>query len=407
MQFYPVLACVTIFLSVLTHAQTQTLPLCAEKCLNETIPQSACAPTNQTCICTNADLKGNISSCVTANCSVKDGLTAVNVTDTECGVPVRDDTAPSIILPSIGFIVLLFIALRIFTRLALTKLELGWDDWTTLLLGCVMVAANVGSIELGKAGLGKDIWTLEFANIKKILYIFYIQELLYVTCIVLTKISFLLFYTRIFPSLQMRLVIKISGIVTLCYYLAFMFAFSFQCSPVSFNWEGWDGEHQGTCVEKNTLVIVAGAINVILDAWVIALPIPALINLQASISMKLQIISMFSVGFLVTGVSIYRIVMLKIFSTSTNPTWDNAAGGYWSIVEIDVGVFICCMPALRSLLGRLLPGVFGSTKGVSSAGQPSSQRKFRGTSGNHANTSFVQLIEIDNRKDKKSAGDDC
>ncbi|CRG86148.1 hypothetical protein PISL3812_03151 [Talaromyces islandicus] len=406
MQFYPVLAYIAIFLSVLRHAQAQTLPLCARKCLAETIPQSDCSSTNQTCICTNADLVENISSCVTAKCSVKDGLAAVNITDTECGVPVRDNTGPSIIIPSVGFVVIIFIALRIFTRLVITKLELGWDDWTTLLLGCVMIAANVGSIELGKAGLGKDIWTLEFANIKRILYIFYIQELLYVTCIVLTKISFLLFYTRIFPSSQMRWVIRISGIVTLCYYIAFMFAFSFQCNPVSFNWTGWDGEHQGTCVEKNTLVIVAGSINVVLDAWIIALPIPALINLQASISMKLQIIAMFSVGFLVTGVSIYRIVMLKIFSTSTNPTWDNAAGGYWSIVEIDVGVFILCMPALRSLLGRLLPGVFGSTKGVSSAGQNSSQKKFRRVSGNQGN-SFVQLIEIDNRKDNTGPGDDC
>ncbi|KAH8696554.1 integral membrane protein [Talaromyces proteolyticus] len=406
MRLYSVLTNITIFLSVLTRAQTQSLPACALKCLSDTLPQSACAPTNQTCICTNTDLVAKLSSCVTASCSVKDALTTVNVTNTECGVPVRDETAPSIIIPSVGFVVLLFIALRIFTRLVLTQLELGWDDWTTMLLGCFMVAINVGSILLGKAGLGKDIWTLSFQNIQRILYIFYIQELLYVICIVLTKICFLLFYTRIFPSSKMLWIIKVSGLLTLCYGIAFLFALSFQCSPVSFNWEGWDGEHEGSCVQKNTLVVVAGALNAVFDVWVIALPIPALLRLQASISTKLQIIAMFSVGFLVTGVSIYRIVMLKIFATSTNPTWDNAAGGYWSIVEVDVGVFILCMPALRSLLSRLLPGVFGSTKGKSSAGPSSSQKKFRAASGSYPNTSFIQLIEVDGGKGANGAGGD-
>ncbi|QKX63842.1 uncharacterized protein TRUGW13939_11013 [Talaromyces rugulosus] len=407
MRLHPLLTCITIFLSVLTHAQAQSLPSCALKCLSDTLPQSICAPTNQTCICTSTDFNAKMSSCVAANCSVKDGLTTVNTTNTECGLPVRDHTALSIIVPSVGFVVVVFIVLRLFTRLVVTKLELGWDDWTTILLGCVMVATNVGSILLGKAGLGKDIWTLEFQNIQRILYVFYVQELLYVICIVLTKICFLLFYVRIFPSVTMRWVIRASGVLTLCYGIAFLFAFSFQCSPVSFNWESWDGEHEGTCVEKNTLVVAAGALNVVLDAWVIALPIPSLLNLQASLTLRLQIIAMFSVGFLVTGVSIYRIVMLKIFATSTNPTWDNAAGGYWSIVEVDVGVFILCMPALRSLLGRLLPSVFGSTKGLSSAGRPPKQNKFKGASGNHVNTSFVQLIEMDNAKGPKSASESC
>lgn len=71
-----------------------------------------------------------------------------------------------------------------------------------------------------------------------------------------------------------------------------------------------------------------------------------------------------------------------------------AAGGYWSVIEIDVGIFCLCLPALRSLLGRLFPSVFGSTKEASSMGLRSSQKKIR-TDNRDANTSFVQLIEMD------------
>lgn len=52
------------------------------------------------------------------------------------------------------------------------------------------------------------------------------------------------------------------------------------------------------------------------------------------------------------------------------------------------------MPAMRSLLGRLLPSVFGSTKGNSSMGHMSSQRKIR-IPDSAPNASSVQLVEID------------
>lgn len=74
-------------------------------------------------------------------------IATLNVTNTECGVPVRDMTRPSIIVPSVGYIVLLFLAARIYTRLVIVPgSKLGWDDWTILALGAVMVAVNAGSI---------------------------------------------------------------------------------------------------------------------------------------------------------------------------------------------------------------------------------------------------------------------
>jgi hypothetical protein len=86
--------------------------------------------------------------------------------------------------------------------------------------------------------------------------------------------------------------------VVVFYGIAFLFAFVFQCSPISFNWMGWDGEHEGSCVDKNALVLASAAINIVFDLWVIALPIPTLVQLQTSTMLKFQIIVMFSIGFL-------------------------------------------------------------------------------------------------------------
>ncbi|KAL2851549.1 hypothetical protein BJY01DRAFT_208836 [Aspergillus pseudoustus] len=412
-----VLPFIAVNLNCFARAESQSLPACSSDCLAQLLPQSTCSADDQQCICTNHDLTTKLELCVAVNCTVKEGLTTLNVTSTECGAPIRDQTSLSIILPSIGFGALIFVAIRIYTRLFITQPGLGLDDWATILLACATIPVNIGSILLGIAGLGKDIWTLEFDKITRILYLFYIQEIVYIFCISMTKICLLLFYLRIFPSKRMRTIIKISCGVTFCYGVAFIFALAFQCSPVSYNWNGWDGEHRGTCVQKNTLVVTAAALNIVLDAWVIALPIPKVLRLQASITTKLQVIFMFSVGFLITGVSIYRTIMLKIFATSTNATWDQAAGGYWSVIEVDVGLFCVCLPAVRSLLGHVMPSVFGSTKGTSSAGQPLSN-----LSGSHhqhhlrpprssvvggrsdANASFTQLIDMDVSGSLKSHG---
>lgn len=70
-------------------------------------------------------------------------------------------------------------------------------------------------------------------------------------------------------------------------------------------------------------------------------------------------------------------------------------GGYWSIIEVDVGVFCLCMPALRTFLGHLYPTVFGSTRGdASTTDHPISHNKARAPE-NSSNTSFVPLVDVD------------
>jgi hypothetical protein len=49
------------------------------------------------------------------------------------------------------------------------------------------------------------------------------------------------------------------------------------------------------------------------------------------------------------------------FANSENITWDYVPIGYWSTLEIHVGIVIACLPALRALQHRLFPGTKKST----------------------------------------------
>jgi len=47
--------------------------------------------------------------------------------------------------------------------------------------------------------------------------------------------------------------------------------------------------------------------------------------------------------------------------------------GYWSTIECDVGVICACLPAIKSLLRRVSPGLFGDTTHAKSYGMSRSR----------------------------------
>lgn len=74
------------------------------------------------------------------NCILTDCIATLNITETKCGAPVRDNTYLSIVIPAVGLCSLVFVALRIYTRLVVMQ-EAGLDDWLTILLGVCFCAS--------------------------------------------------------------------------------------------------------------------------------------------------------------------------------------------------------------------------------------------------------------------------
>lgn len=66
-----------------------------------------------------------------------------------------------------------------------------------------------------------------------------------------------------------------------------------------------------------------------------------------------RVCSCFLVGFGVTAISIIRITSLSALTASRNPTYDFAAPGFWSLVEVYCSIICCCMPAFAGFLHRL------------------------------------------------------
>ncbi|KAM0228301.1 hypothetical protein ACHAPO_010845 [Fusarium lateritium] len=106
---------------------------------------------------------------------------------------------------------------------------------------------------------------------------------------------------------------------------------------------------------------MAAILNIFLDVGTMVIPLKELYRLSMSTKKKIQLMSMFSIGIFVTVVSAVRLQSLASYATTDNVTQDYVEIGYWSTIEVPVGIICACMPAIRSLFGTIFPRVFGTT----------------------------------------------
>ncbi|KAJ5918281.1 hypothetical protein N7454_010656 [Penicillium verhagenii] len=343
------------------------LPTCAMECMASSIKQTSCAITDQACLCTDAKYTAILEECVLTSCTIRQSLTTKNVTETACGAPIRNRTDIVFYSGVIGGVIALVACiLRVIARLGCCGGIFGWDDLTMMLTMCLLVALSALSGVLANTGLGKDMWTLPFENITHILYIYFWDELIYLSILPMTKISICCFYLRIFPDRQFRTLTYIVIGLNVSYLIAFVLISVFQCRPLPGAWLHWDNEGDYKCNHINAQGWASAAINMVLDIIVMALPLRQLYHLNLSVRKKVYVMCMFGLGLFVTLVSILRLNSLINFASTTNLTWDYVSIGYWSTIECDVGVICACLPAIRSLLRRVSPGLFGDTENVKS-----------------------------------------
>ncbi|KAL4911776.1 hypothetical protein BDW62DRAFT_215530 [Aspergillus aurantiobrunneus] len=399
MRLYLIAALLGLFFTSATASLAdlaKALPPCALDCFTKAILQSSCEPTDQACFCTDAQFTQLVELCVAGSCDIRQSLTTKNVTVTACGQPVRDRThLVSITGLAGGAIALLVFVLRIVGRLPCCGGQIGLDDWTMGVTMCCVIPVSAMSYVLAEDGLGKDMWNVPFDNITHILYIYFYDELLYLAATALTKISILCFYLRVFPRREFRIMIYIAIGLNVAYILVFDLITAFQCTPIRGAWHRWDDAESYSCRNINAQGWASAAVNIAFDLMVMLMPLRELYNLNMSWRKKAFVMCMFSLGSLyvstpcndltvltdyysVTIVSIIRLESLIAFanttnltSLATNNTGDYVRVGYWSTIELHVGVICACLPAVRSLFTRIWPRVFGDTTKAVSGGSKS------------------------------------
>ncbi|KAK2055186.1 CFEM domain-containing protein [Colletotrichum caudatum] len=339
-------------------------PACATKCIASAFRGGFCAPTNQTCICTDDRFQLNVTLCVSATCTIPESLATKNASLTSCGAPVRNRAKGYVALSNaLAVMAAVCVSARFAYKILFAGLDVGWDDWFVLATLVAAMPSSVITVHGTTAnGLGRDIWTLGPRQITDVLFYFYIMAWLYFLQAALVKLAIIFFYMRIFPARGVQRVLWGTAVFIAAWGLAFVLTAVFQCRPIHYFWTKWDGLHEGSCASANAVSWSNASISIALDLWMLAIPLWQLRSLKLHWKKKVGVVLMFVIGTFMTVVSIIRLQSLVNFAKGHNATMDFLDVSVWSTIEICVGITCACLPAMRMILVKIFPSLSsGST----------------------------------------------
>ncbi|KAH9909708.1 hypothetical protein F4778DRAFT_10299 [Xylariomycetidae sp. FL2044] len=268
----------------------------------------------------------------------------------------------------------IFVGLRIWARQA-SKASFGPDDWLIVAALVPLTAyAVVGYLQVSW-GEGRHIIFL--TNAEGFVQGYVAVIVAYAVCVVLTKLSVLCFYQRIFSPMKRLYHLSWGfGVFIVAYNLALVFVTAFECVPLSSMWTGAPGKCFDTLPPFTTL----GIVNVVADVGILALPIRYIIQLNLPLTRRIQVCGIFLLGALVCVFGIVRVVALAQ-APPGDASYNQVDSGIWSFCEIAVGIVAACLPTLAVLATR------SHLSRVSSSVRHLLSTTFRRSSPNHGSGS--------------------
>ncbi|KAI1398395.1 hypothetical protein F4819DRAFT_36661 [Hypoxylon fuscum] len=356
---------ITFIMSSLSEF-TALMPPCALTCLLTAIGNSTCVPTDQACTCGNEALNNQATACIMAACTIPESLTALNATKHLCGVGPSTNHSFVPILTVFIIIAGVVVVMRLLARI-LMNMALWWDDWANFAAMLICIAYTAYILKLKDGGLGTDLWAVPLENINSQLIGYYATAIFYAAARFLIRISIILFYTRVFRTPWAKRLIWGSFIFSVLISIPPILVIAFECTPVSYYWSRWDGEHAGHCINTKAFIWAVFVLLLLNDLWLMGIPLYFVAKLQLSLKKKLLASAMFCVGIVVFVISLYKLSLIDLYTHGTNPSLDVIPMTIWAGIEIDIGVACACMPSMPILFRPVISRFKGSTFRTSTA----------------------------------------
>jgi hypothetical protein len=279
---------------------------------------------------------------------------------------MRDDT-PNIIAAAAITLPLstLALAARLFAR-RITKAGYGFDDAFAVVgwLGSLALLMN-GMIWI-KDGLGKpmevgltDDFTFQDKNRLAWIHM-WTTSLTYTFAIAFSKFAVLAFYWRLFQFSDIRIPIQILSCVTVSWFILRLFMVTLQCLPITVMWEGTQEEKDAKChIRESTFFFSTVLTHVLIDCAILILPAIEVGKLHLPKGQKVAVIALFAFGAMTCLASIFVLIeSFKFKSDSKEMTIQMGLHYAWSIAECNFAVIAACLPMLRPVARKVLPGSF-------------------------------------------------
>lgn len=202
-----------------------------------------------------------------------------------------------------------------------------------------------------------------------------------------TKLSFLLFYKRIFVvnrTSKTNIVLAGMCVFVFLWMWGFFFTFLFMCR-LDF-WALWTTARAilDHCIPDSPPNLAIVITDVIADVAIAVIPIPLVWRLNLTLAKKIAISAVFLFGAITVAASVTRLALTARivavgYTDDVDPILLVTSFIYWGMVESGVAIFVACLPTLwifrqESTWIPLIRGVKGFASSVSTLRLLRSQR---------------------------------
>ncbi|KAK6436449.1 hypothetical protein LTR95_007367 [Oleoguttula sp. CCFEE 5521] len=241
---------------------------------------------------------------------------------------------------SFSAIALLSIIIRIATKIKILK-GIGTDDVAATLAMVLGLVYSALAIYQTRWGLGLHIEDFPPANPVPFSKIQYIGGPIYCLAVLGFKVSLLASYIRVAGfNRTYKIVLMLVMAMVIANQVIYIILLSFACRPIA---KQWDPTIPGVCIDQ--LATYFGS-SLAFDFIIIVLPFPILRRLQLDTRKRIGLGALFALGFFITivqGLRVRTISRLRVY-TDSEPIIE------WSIIEINIGVLIACVPSFVPMM---------------------------------------------------------
>ncbi|EDU43709.1 conserved hypothetical protein [Pyrenophora tritici-repentis Pt-1C-BFP] len=124
-----------------------------------------------------------------------------------------------------------------------------------------------------------------------------------------------------------------------------------QCTPLYKMWDFFN-KVEGTCIDSNVFYHVTSIFHIIMDLWIIGLPVKLIMSIPRPPREKIALYIIFGLGIVSLLASVLRLQSLRVLTLSNDPFYDSLPINTWSMVEVNIGILCASIPTLKPLVSK-------------------------------------------------------
>ncbi|CAF9941272.1 MAG: hypothetical protein ALECFALPRED_009049 [Alectoria fallacina] len=248
----------------------------------------------------------------------------------------------------------IFVSARLLTKIRFTP-PLGPEDYTCFVAWLGLLAYGILDLVTDAYGEGTHLWDVTQTHAVHWAKLANVQEIIYGPIILITKISILLLYAKLFAPQRRSvtyILIQMLLYFNLLFYTAITVVKIFECTPRS---KIWEKTTPGHCINLAVLLYVTGVVNTGSDIAILMLPLTVIWHLQMPTNRKIGVSAAFAAALFAPIASILRLEASIKGASSTDATYALFGISLWTQAEITTGVICSCLPTLPALYRHYAP----------------------------------------------------